>query len=326
MLAALAGLNQPEPLPLPRAVPSREADAGEAGRAAGGVACTLDPMGVCSAVMRSGRSIQRWIACVAGGAMLLWSAVAAAASQHYLLNAGSSITTVCNACVAPPARPEVLSGSFDVTGLPIESSGEVVAVTNVQLRSRSFVVTGNGFLQRLSDDHQAMVIDVRVNDEKALLSSGRRQHADPAGITMILSSGRSTRQTYVLVLSASAVKEQLPDTDGDGIPDAQDNCPAIANPGQADTDGDGVGDACDHCPFTPAGSVITTDGCSVEQLCPCGGPTVDVEWENPGEYLRCVAGATRILRRQGQLSRTQSLGILRQSMRSGCGRIIVALR
>jgi Thrombospondin type 3 repeat len=36
-----------------------------------------------------------------------------------------------------------------------------------------------------------------------------------------------------------------PDTDGDGIPDASDNCPLVANPTQADKDGDGIGDACD---------------------------------------------------------------------------------
>lgn len=37
----------------------------------------------------------------------------------------------------------------------------------------------------------------------------------------------------------------IADTDGDGVPDLQDNCPGDANAGQSDTDGDGIGNACD---------------------------------------------------------------------------------
>jgi hypothetical protein len=45
------------------------------------------------------------------------------------------------------------------------------------------------------------------------------------------------------------------DADGDGIGDATDNCPNVANPGQEDSDGDGIGDACDP---TPTGVTMPT--------------------------------------------------------------------
>src|SRR4029078_12737309 len=38
------------------------------------------------------------------------------------------------------------------------------------------------------------------------------------------------------------------DTDKDGVPDASDNCPEVANADQKDSDGDKVGDACDILP------------------------------------------------------------------------------
>ena len=42
-----------------------------------------------------------------------------------------------------------------------------------------------------------------------------------------------------------------PDADGDGVPDASDNCPLAANPDQADGDGDGQGNACDPLIVAP---------------------------------------------------------------------------
>ena len=45
-----------------------------------------------------------------------------------------------------------------------------------------------------------------------------------------------------------SVASEPADTDGDGVPDSEDNCPAVENPDQANSDDDNHGDACDNCP------------------------------------------------------------------------------
>ena len=66
----------------------------------------------------------------------------------------------------------------------------------------------------------------------------------PAGQRQVLVFD-NTRNPPAVDLWALRLVSWLADTDGDGIPDATDNCPALANPDQADLDGDRQGDACD---------------------------------------------------------------------------------
>lgn len=75
-----------------------------------------------------------------------------------------------------------------------------------------------------------------------------------------------------------------PDQDSDGIGDAQDNCPAVANPDQTDSNGNGVGDACeppappdqdtdgiadaqDNCPLVPNSDQLDSNHNGVGDAC-----------------------------------------------------------
>ena len=59
-----------------------------------------------------------------------------------------------------------------------------------------------------------------------------------------------------------------PDTDNDGVCDAEDNCPSTANADQTDTDGDGRGDRCDPCRGDPLDDIDSDGRCGNIDNCP----------------------------------------------------------
>jgi hypothetical protein len=113
------------------------------------------------------------------------------------------------------------------------------------------------------------------------------------------------------VTATAKIIVQVNDADGDGIPDAEDNCLAVWNPGQTDADGDGVGDNCDRCPDSiltetviidscDSGvlNVVFEDGCTMSDLI----AQCSVGKKNHGQSVSCVSHLTNEWTSNGYIS------------------------
>jgi uncharacterized delta-60 repeat protein len=79
------------------------------------------------------------------------------------------------------------------------------------------------------------------------------------GKVLVSGASKGDEAGYRFALVRFLPADQTDDGDGDGMADACDNCPVVANGDQADTDGDGAGDACDNCALDPNPDQLDTD-------------------------------------------------------------------
>ncbi len=147
---------------------------------------------------------------------------------------------------------------FDGASYPLVAGERFDFTSIVAGGVRTFQITGISTAESLSpDDPTAFVTAVYFVARPALLDA----------------------VTMVPILDGSVA-----DGDGDGVPDATDQC-ANTSPGaivdadgcsaaQRDGDGDGVSDASDTCPDTVLGESVDVSGCSAAQLPPIIEPVI----------------------------------------------------
>jgi hypothetical protein len=130
-------------------------------------------------------------------------------------------------------------GDFDVTPASITVDGTVTPLT-VQSG------TGDGSVQLAS----AVVPWAMMTDGQVIITVN------------------APNEPYLAFDYALLSTNQIADSDGDGIPDAVDNCIDTPNFGQDDADGDGIGDACDVCRNDPANDADGDGICGDVDPCP----------------------------------------------------------
>jgi len=161
----------------------------------------------------------------------------------------------------PPAGPRRMGGYSYGTASPVTVSR--VAAGEWSLDGGAFTSAGvapnDGIFNEESDPY--------TFTPQSPVANGAR--------TFATHSINNFGHTSSVASDSLTIAASLPDGDGDGIPDAQDNCPTVYNPAQTDTDGDGQGDACD--------ADDDNDGWSDVMETAIGTDTLDACTDQPGD-------------------------------------------
>lgn len=220
---------------------------------------------------------------------------------HAIVNPANSATEVeannssgfANIISAPLMNGTVVNGSGDIDYFQFRGTAGAVVAVILDLNPDDDATSTDAEVE-IRDTNGATILASGDNSNSSMLAGdaagGITLGAD--GVYFVrINDGASVSATdseYRFVLLVNGVVYY--DTDGDGIPDSDDNCPLAANMAQLDSDADGVGDSCDGC---PADTLKTAPG-----ACGCGVPDIDLNGDGTpdcGQSVDQLLAATGIL-------------------------------
>jgi len=176
------------------------------------------------------------------------------AASNAVVAGGGSLQAVgsTSTCVGGPGRL-----TLDLTALTTD--GATTATATVSVTDSTDPATPAGTAGSITVDEAAQLVSATVGSHRGGFGP---DHTLFAGFIDVRGNGEVGNRPV-----------EAADSDGDGVPDDEDNCPTTPNPGQEDTDGDGQGDACDpdddndgvpdggdNCPTTSNPGQEDTDG------------------------------------------------------------------
>jgi hypothetical protein len=166
-----------------------------------------------------------------GGALNLTLAPGASSTVHIgaVINSSGSQHVSFNV----PVSASISSDPDSVLGAPSAATGNITAYGSAGEFKTDVVVTAP------SDPDV-----VQCNQNNGFAGRVLFAITDSTDASQVGSGGTVEQQINITVPGGDCPPTII-DSDGDGVADADDNCPNVANPDQADTDGDGTGDACE---------------------------------------------------------------------------------